>query len=377
MKVLRVSPYPPDYLGGLPLYVRNLSVNLVKEKNISSDIISADLLNKSIEEETIHPNVKVIYKKCYYDFWGKYPIFSIINFLKKNYQNYDLIHTHGYYFSSTIQCLLLKQSKNFPLILHIHGGIQTSSVFFPNIRQKTELLLKNKIFDKILGNFIFKFSNALISVSKKDLLIIRKKYKIPSKNYFIPNGVDINKFVRNDRLEKKYITLIATRLTYVKGVDIFLKIIRELHKRDKNLNFLIIGDGPLKPLVLKAKDKLPLKYYPKFPYDNIQDIYNKSKLLLITSRTEGIPNIIYESLACETPVISTNVGGISDVIFNDFNGYLFNLSNYKTAVNYILELLNDESKIKVLGKNGRNFIEKNFSWKIIIDKIFTIYKMLI
>ena len=51
--------------------------------------------------------------------------------------------------------------------------------------------------------------------------------------------------------------------------------------------------------------------------------------------------LILESLACQTPVISTNIGGISEVISHKKNGFLFRINNYKSIIDKILELVNN------------------------------------
>ncbi|MFX1453628.1 MAG: glycosyltransferase family 4 protein [Promethearchaeota archaeon] len=375
MKVLRVVSFPPDYIGGLPLYCKNISLNLSKRKNVFCDILTSDILNTRKNIHYLDSNTRVIYKKCFYFLDNKNPLVNFIPFIKKNYKKYDLIHAHGYYFFSTLQCAFLKKLLKFPFILHLHGGIQTSYTSTASSFQNFQLIFKESVFDRYIGKISLQSADKLISVAKKDLEIVRKLYNIDRQSsFYIPNGVDTTKFKKNNKIERKYITLIATRLTYIKGVDIYIKIIRELYKHNKNLKFLIIGDGPLKNLVLQAKQDLPIKFYPFYSYKNIQDIYNKSKLLLITSRTEGVPNTIYESFACETPVIASNVGGISGVIKPDENGYLFNINNYTKVVDLILNLLDDESKIKKFGRNGRLLIEKEFSWEIITNKIYEVYK---
>lgn len=378
MKILRVVPFPPDYIGGLPFYCKNISINLARRKNVYCDILTSDLLNKKKKIEYLGPKVKVIYKKCFSFIGNKNPLVNFLPFIKKNHLDYDIIHAHGYYFFSTLQCALLKNILGYPLVLHVHGGIQTPYYGVSDVYENLQLILKEKFFDRLIGRRYIQSADILISVAKKDLEIVRQLYNV-SRNFsfHIPNGVDINKFKKNNNFERKYITLIATRLTYVKGVDIFIKIIKKLYSHNTNLRFLIVGDGPLKNLVLQAKKNLPIKLFTSYPYKKIQDIYNMSKLILITSRTEGVPNIIYESFACETPVISSNVGGISAVINHNKNGYLFDINNYKTAINLILDLINDEEKINRFGKNGRRMIEKDISWEIITDKIYNIYKKLI
>ncbi|MFX1500373.1 MAG: glycosyltransferase family 4 protein [Promethearchaeota archaeon] len=378
MKVLRVVSFPPDYIGGLPLYCKNISLNLSERKNVSCDILTSDILNTRKKICHLDSNIRVFYKKCFYFLDNKNPLVNFIPFIKKYYKDYDFIHAHGYYFFSTLQCTFLKRLLKFPFILHLHGGIQTPYTPTASTFQNLQMIFKESIFDRYIGKKSFQSADTLISVAKKDLEIVQKLYNIDSRSsFYIPNGVDTTKFKKNNKFERKYITLIATRLTYIKGVDIYLKIIRKLYNQNKNLKFLIIGDGPFKNLVLQAKQDLPIKFYPFYPYKYIQDIYNRSKLLLITSRTEGVPNTIYESFACETPVIASNVGGISGVINPDENGYLFNINNYAKVVDLILNLLDDDSKIKRLGRNGRSLIQREFSWEIITNKIYEVYRKLL
>ncbi len=320
----------------------------------------------------------MIYKKCYGYLANKNPLSYILSFLKKNYNKYDLIHAHGYYFFTTLQCALFKKMRDFPFVLHIHGGIQTPYNPVSNLSENLQLLFKDKLFDKVIGGIPILNADRIISVADKDLKIINKNYGLnPNLSCHIPNGVDLGRFQRNENIQRRFITLVATRLSYIKGVDIFLKIIKELFKKNKNLEFLIIGDGPLKHMVFDAMKTLPIKYIPQYSYEKIQNIYNKSKLLLITSRSEGVPNILYESLACETHVISSNVGGISNVIADGENGYTYEIKNIKKIIPNILELIEDEEKLQEFGRNGRKLIEREYSWDVVTNKVFNIYKEMI
>ncbi len=376
MKILHVNPYPPNHLGGSELFTRNLAINLAKKEDISCDILTSDIFNRKIDSEMLNPSVRVFYKKCYYNLWGKNPLVNMFNFLLKNYKNYDLIHAHSYIFFSTFQCAILKKISDFPFILHVHGGIDTPIFKNLNFVEQLQLSFKNSLFDKGLGEFTFKQANALISVSKKDLYLIKNKFDLPQsqKSYYIPNGIDINKYRKyNSKYERIYITYIG-RLSYVKGLDIFIKTIKVLYKKNKDLRFLIIGDGPLRFLVDQARRELPIKYFNTYPYDKMQDIYNMSKVLVLTSRFEGMPTTILESLACETPVIATDVGGVSEVMKDNETGYLFDLRHFKEGIDKILDLNYDQEKIRTLGKNGRDLIKNNFSWTIITDKIERVYR---
>ena len=373
LKILHINPYPPEHLGGSEIFCKNLAINL-KKKNIDSEILTSDILKRHVKIDFLDGSIKIIYKKNYHSLWGMNPLVNTYSFLKKKFQNYDVIHVHSYLFLTSFQSALFRKIRKFPFILHLHGGIQTPQNLSSNLIEKLQLGFKNIFFDKWIGSFTIKTADALISVSKTDLDIIEKRYNIRhNNNYYIPNGVNSEIFQKKKEIGKMFVTFIG-RLSYIKGFDIYMNVIKELYKYDKDLKFLIIGKGPLKRLIKTAQKTLPILHSDFYPYEKMVDIYNHSKIVLITSRFEGVPTILLESLACETPVIASNVGGISEVLRNDENGLLINEFNAKSAISKILDVLHDQEKLSTFGRNGRNLVLKNFSWDVITDKIEMVYK---
>ena len=374
LKILHINPYPPDHLGGSEVFCKNLAINLKKKKNFDSDILTSDILKKNVKFDYLDGSIKIFYKKNYYSLWGINPLVNIYSFLKKNYQNYDVIHVHSYLFLTSLQSALFRKIRKFPYVLHIHGGVQTPQNLSSGLIEKAQLGFKNMFFDKWIGSFTMKTADALISVSKKDLDIIKKRFNIRHNHkYYIPNGVNTEIFNKKKENGKMFVTFIG-RLSYIKGFDIFMNVIKELYKKNKDLNFLIIGKGPLKKLIKPAQKNLPILHSDYYPHEKMVDIYNHSKVVLITSRFEGVPTTMLESLACETPVIASNVGGIPEVITNDENGLLIENFNTKSAVTKIIDVLHDQDKSRTFGRNGRNLVLKDFSWDVITDKIEMVYK---
>jgi glycosyltransferase involved in cell wall biosynthesis len=374
LKILHVNPYPPEHLGGSEVFCKNLAFYLKKKKDIDSEILTSDILKRNIKIDYLDGSIKVIYKKSHYNLWGINPLVNIYSFLKKNFQNYDMIHVHSYLFLTSFQSALFRKLRKFPFILHIHGGIQTPQSLSSNLIEKLQLGFKNLIFDKWIGSFTIKAADALISVSKTDLDIIEKRYNLDNnKKFYIPNGVDTEIFQKKKETGKIFITFIG-RLSYIKGFDIYMNVIKELYKHDKSLNFLIIGKGPLKRLIKPAQKNLPILHSDYYPYEKMVEIYNHSKIVLNTSRFEGVPTTILESLACETPVIASNVGGISEVLRNHENGLLIKDFKDKTTIPKIIDILHDPDKLRMFGTSGRNQMVENFSWDVITDKIEMVYR---
>ena len=234
------------------------------------------------------------------------------------------------------------------------------------------LLFKKYIFDIIIGKVMIQKANAIISVSKDDLLSINRVFRIKRKdyNYYLPNVVDSNKFRKLDNIEKKYIGFIG-RLTKIKGIDLFLDLVKKINEIDKNQQFLIIGEGPYINDVKSAIKKFPIKFFDQVAHDEMVRYYNQCSIFMQTSRAEGLPTCVLEALSCEVPVIASNVGGTNEIVHEGKNGYLIN--NIDEAIEYIKKI-KENQEFNELGKYGRNLIKLKFSWNAITKRIISIYK---
>ena len=381
MKVLLITPSPPEYLGGLALFSKDLAINLQKS-GVQVDILTSTLSKKGPILEILDGSINVFKQKVYLFpdndniLKIKNPLFLIFKYLKKNANKYDLIHVHSYIYFSTIQTFINKILFNskIPVILHLHGGIQTEEYSASNKIEKIMLLLKKYIFDIVSGKFIINKAETVISVSKDDILSINKVFRINRKknNYFLPNVVDSNKFIKLNSINRKYIGFIG-RLTKIKGIDLFLILIKKLNNVNKNQKFLIIGEGPYINEVKEAIKEYPIKFLERVAHKDMVKYYNQCEIFVQTSRAEGLPTCILEALSCEVPVVATNVGGTNEIVNNDKTGYLFENGKVDQAIEYI-NLIKKNNTYNELGRNGRNLIKQKFSWDAITKKIILIYK---
>ncbi len=381
MKVLLITPSPPEYLGGLALFSKDLALNLEKY-GIKVDMLTSSLSKEGPVLDKIGKNIDVLKQKVYLfpdndNFLRiKNPLFFIMKYLKKKARNYDLIHVHSYIYFSTIQTFIFKLllNRKIPIILHLHGGIQTEKFIASSLIEKVMLLFKKFIFDLIIGKFMIKKANALISVSKDDLLAINKVFKINRKkhNYYLPNVVDSNEFKKLNNIENKYIGFIG-RLTKIKGIDLFLELIKKVNELDKKQQFLIIGEGPYLDNVKEAIEKYPINFLERVSHDEMVKYYNQCSIFIQTSRAEGLPTCVLEALSCEVPVVASDVGGTSEIVLHNKTGYLFENGMLDEAIEFINKIKNNQEHEK-LGKIGRALIRQKFSWEAITKKIILIYK---
>lgn len=139
---------------------------------------------------------------------------------------------------------------------------------------------------------------------------------------------------------------------FVKGPDILVKTLIELNKK---LNIKVNLSGPSRGFVKNRLIENRIKYKHLFFEEkkDLVEFYKSCDICLITSREEGGPLSLLESLALGIPVISTKVGMSVDIIKDGYNGYLVDFENTKGIVKQILKLANNKGKLIELGNNAR------------------------
>lgn len=222
-------------------------------------------------------------------------------------------------------------------IVHAFHGLSLLLVFFIAPQKKIIISFLNSLENEYGENKIL--SKPLEIITKK---IIHKrnitkifKDKIPPKydknSYYLPNGVDTNKFYPMDKLfAKKYLNLDFRKkyILFVSSKDKHRK--QKRYDRFHRVIEILKKDSPdIEELVLVNETRERVVYY-----------FNAAELHLLTSDFEGSPNSIKESIACNTPVVTTNTGNIERMIKNIENCYIsktFEPEELATYCTYILK----------------------------------------
>lgn len=228
-----------------------------------------------------------------------------------------------------------------------------------------------------LGNFYIKknISNAeLVILTTNNLL---DTYNIPKKkSKSISNGVDIKNFHYQANAKEK-LNLHDFIIGYVgvlrEWVD-FKPVFKALNSLDDNIKFLIVGsEGNIKyhkKLAKRYNVHDRVIFTGMVPYSKIPLYISAMDIGLIPFETSGIaenalPLKLFEYMACERPVISTEISAVKKAVGNMIL-YSSNSDDYIKKIN----LLNDDSKLrKKLGKKGRRLVEKEYNWKVLIKEL--------
>ena len=269
--------------------------------------------------------------------------------IKKAYSSFkpNIIHAHDP--KATIVAVLTNKKQN--IISHIHS----------NHRYMRKITLKSLIYhfyiEKHITGIIW------VSNSAKDEYIFAKNIPKTLPSYVIQNVVNGNQLksiAKTDKNNYNFDIIFLGRLEDVKDPLRFVKLIEKI-KQHQEIKVAMVGDGSLRSQVEEEIDKLSLnKNIVLFGNQvNPYKILLNSKILVITSKYEGMPMNALEAMACNIPVVSTPVDGLLDIIDRK---YLCKTD--QDFVEIILKILNREevrkhykNKLSALDKKLNNTVD--------------------
>lgn len=195
-----------------------------------------------------------------------------------------------------------------------------------------------------------------------------------------------NSFLKRYNLENKKIILFIGRLSKTKGPHLLIQAMSELVKKNDNLVLLIVGGKwfsdngmnryvqSLYKLAQPFKDKIVFTNY--IPADRIHEAFIAGDVFVCSSQwNEPLARVHYEAMAAGTPVITTNRGGNAEVILDHFNGVIIDDYNKPFAFAKAIHSILKEPEIgEWMCRNGRNFIEANFTFKHVADRLISVYE---
>ena len=106
-------------------------------------------------------------------------------------------------------------------------------------------------------------------------------------------------------------------------------------------------------------------------------VFNGLDIVCLTSLNEGTPVTLIEAQSAGKPVISTDVGGVIDVVVNGKSGYVVGINNFDDLLNKTVELIIDNKKRISFSEYGKKYVNKKFSYKRLVSDIEKLYLKLI
>ncbi len=203
-----------------------------------------------------------------------------------------------------------------------------------------------------------------------------------SKIRVIENGVDTDRFRPDSERaalvraelgipERAKVVGIVGRMVPLKNHDIFIRALKMVSRSESDVWGLVVGDGPLKDRLLSLAGVEGLSERVVFTgwRTDMERVLAAVDILVLCSQVEGHNVVILEAMACEKPVVGTDVYGINSVIKNGRNGLLVPPGNPERLAEAVLTIIRDPSKGAAMGKKARRCIERDYS----VEKMLSSY----
>jgi glycosyltransferase involved in cell wall biosynthesis len=167
----------------------------------------------------------------------------------------------------------------------------------------------------------------------------------------------------------------VARLTRVKRHDVLLESFAIAARQSSRVVLVLVGDGDMRPSLEQRADALGIRErviftgtLPNSPLP--QQFFD---VCVLTSENEGFPNSVVEASACGVPLVSTLVGGVTDILIEGETGIGVGVADVEGTANALLTLLNDAGLRQRMGDAGRALVTARFSESAAIDRLLGIY----
>jgi glycosyltransferase involved in cell wall biosynthesis len=291
----------------------------------------------------------------------------------------DIVHTHA----SKAGALGRKAAFDLkvPVVLHTFHGHVFHSYFGS---------FKTHLFKTIERQLALK-SSAIIAISDLQANELAEEHRICSKDklHVIPLGFDLDKFKDESGLKRfsvreKYrlgedvvAIAIVGRLVPIKNHGFFLNVVEKVARETKReIAVFIVGDGECMQSIKAQTKKITEPNLHFFLTSWIKDMHSfipGMDIVCLTSLNEGTPVSLIEAQAAGVPVISTDVGGVRDVVLDGQTGYVVPKEVENEYVQKLALLVMDKKRRSEMSQNGWKFVEDKFHYHRLVQDMEKLY----
>lgn len=303
-------------------------------------------------------------------FSSKYLSKKIEKKIKEINVEFDLIHVH-FAIPTGISLTINNFFDSIPKILTVHGSDVNK---YPNLNKKYYRYISNslKSYDKVI----------CVSEDLKNKVINMDHSINAGVNYLGVQVLKDKKLKKNSCLQ--YDSIYVGNVIIEKGLRELLGALKILKERDSRFishKLLVVGEGKYKFEMERTVNEYNLSenviFIGSLKNDEVYKKIAQSKILILPSYSEGLPTVLMEAGLVGTPVIATKVGGIPELIEDEYSGILIEPRSEESLVNALLKFYDNNKLVENLGENLNKVVMKKFNQKESIENLHNIYNDII
>lgn len=271
--------------------------------------------------------------------------------------DYDVVHAHSHIYFSTNLAAVKRRLGDTPLAITNHGLYsQTAPEWVFNIYLRT------------IGKMTFDSADVVFCYTEEDKERVRE-FDVSTDIKVVANGIDQTRFTcdgpESEQIETEGpVVLFVGRLVRGKRPMDAIAAIEQVVSSVPDVHLYIVGEGPLHESLNERIRQRGLSSYvsllEQVPYEEMPGMYRAADILVLPSQSEGVPRTILESLAVETPVVTSNLEQLRDI--TEVGGQSVPVGDIAGLASAITELLLDDEERGSLGWSGRQLIEDRYTW---------------
>ncbi|UPV76666.1 glycosyltransferase family 4 protein (plasmid) [Halorussus limi] len=288
---------------------------------------------------------------------------------------YDVVHAHSHLFFSSNVAAAMAALTDVPLVVTNHGLFSQSAN--QTVQEAYLYTVGRKTFDAAERVFCY-------SETDRDRL---QSYGVETPVSVVRNGIDCTRFrpveasqsdegrEESERGGDGDTLLFVGRLKPGKGVRVLLRAMAELGEEFPDATLRIVGDGPLRESLEEYAAECGVADRVTFTgwlsQDRLPEEYGEATVFVLPSLNEGFPRTVLEALACETPVVTTDLPQLESVL--DGVGLTVPPKSPDLLASAVGELLADDERRERMAAEGRSLVAERYSWDRTVEETTATY----
>jgi D-inositol-3-phosphate glycosyltransferase len=305
--------------------------------------------------------------------------------------HYDLIHSH--YWMSGVAALELKADWRVPVVHMFHTlGLMKQRVARSSSEIEGDYRLKGE-------KDVLRQADRIVAATPAELAQLQWLYQADTRKIvIIPPGVDVSRFYPIPPDEAKEVIgvppcesmlLFVGRIEPLKGIDVLIEAIAMLQAENGAVCLVVIGGDPesspetrseemerLKCMREEAGVKDLVTFLGKRSQDSLPYYYSAAEAVVVPSHYESFGMVALEAMACGTPVVASQVGGLAFLVQDGVTGYTVPVDDPQALAGRLSSLLRDHDLRSRLGSQALE-VAHQYAWENIAARMIQLYRKLV